>query len=176
MDYIIQTGDTLFVIARRFNTTVSQLLDINPQIPDPDRVVAGEIINLPPKELCPTLREGDNGVNVRKLQRLLTDANYNPGPIDGIFSSQTRAAVLAFQQDTEILEATGIADRRTWLALGVACAPIVTIRRYVVKRSDSLFTIARGFNVSVDSIIDLNPEVLTPDLIYPGQIIKIPSR
>ena len=43
------------------------------------------------------LRKGDRGQDVARLQQLLASAGHDPGPADGIFGSQTHAAVLTFQ-------------------------------------------------------------------------------
>lgn len=42
---------------------------------------------------------------------------------------------------------------------------------YTVKKGDSLFTIAKEFNTTVNDLIDLN--LLTSNTIYPGQVIMI---
>jgi len=34
---------------------------------------------------------------VREIQQLLTDLGYEPGPVDGLFGSKTRAAIQTFQ-------------------------------------------------------------------------------
>lgn len=38
----IKKGDTLTKIAKRFKTTIEELLELNPQIKDPDKIKAGE--------------------------------------------------------------------------------------------------------------------------------------
>ena len=45
--YTVQPGDTLFLIARRFNTTVETLLRLNPQIVDPALIFPGQMIRVP---------------------------------------------------------------------------------------------------------------------------------
>jgi hypothetical protein len=45
--YLIQPGDTLNAIAERFVTTVAILLDLNPQITDPNLIIAGEEMLVP---------------------------------------------------------------------------------------------------------------------------------
>lgn len=48
--YVIQKGDTLFNIARRFGVTVQEILAVNPQITNPNALVVGQVINIP----CPS--------------------------------------------------------------------------------------------------------------------------
>lgn len=45
--YTVEGGDTLSEIARRFNTTIPELLKLNPGIVDPNEIVVGETIRLP---------------------------------------------------------------------------------------------------------------------------------
>ena len=65
----------------------------------------------------PTVREGDNdNRDVRLLQQLLRDLNYDISQIDGDFGPNTRAALEAFQSNYEITEG-GEAGPNTWAAL-----------------------------------------------------------
>jgi len=62
------------------------------------------------------LRSGVRGVDVRRLQKVLSDLGYAPGPTDGVSGSRTVAAVAAFQSDAK-LTSDGLAGRLTRLAL-----------------------------------------------------------
>ncbi|MGI6701840.1 MAG: LysM peptidoglycan-binding domain-containing protein [Christensenellales bacterium] len=44
--YVIRPGDTLYAIARTFNSTVSEIVQAN-QIPEPDRLVVGQALVIP---------------------------------------------------------------------------------------------------------------------------------
>jgi spore coat assembly protein SafA len=46
---------------------------------------------------------------------------------------------------------------------------------YTVKSGDTMFFIARRFNISLQSLINANPQITDPNTIYPGQVICIPS-
>jgi LysM repeat protein len=46
--YTIQLGDSLYGIAGKFNITYDQLLAANPQITNPDFIVVGQVVNIPP--------------------------------------------------------------------------------------------------------------------------------
>ncbi len=45
---------------------------------------------------------------------------------------------------------------------------------YIVKRGDSLWSIARNFNISVDDLKRINN--IQGNTIYPGQVLKIPQK
>ncbi|MCA1057062.1 SafA/ExsA family spore coat assembly protein [Rossellomorea aquimaris] len=48
-------------------------------------------------------------------------------------------------------------------------------RSYMVKKGDTLWKISKRFRVGLSEIIDANPQIPNPDLIYPGQSIHIPT-
>ena len=61
----------------------------------------------------PTLQSGSTGEAVRELQIALQETGNGPGPIDGVFGSQTEAAVKAFQAERGIT-VDGIVGPITW--------------------------------------------------------------
>jgi len=139
---------------------------------------------VPPSAL---LRQGARGQDVITLQYLLNvAAEYYPGipspAQDGIFGSDTRRAVAAFQQ-TASLNPDGVVGPLTWQALydvyhGIhqnvpSPGPDSSVIRYVVKAGDSLWLIAQKYNTTVDAIRKLNN--LTSDMLSIGQILNIPS-
>ena len=46
---------------------------------------------------------------------------------------------------------------------------------YVVVRGDTMLKIARRFGVRYSSLLAANPQIRNPSLIYPGQVIYLPS-
>lgn len=69
---------------------------------------------------CPLLKMGSSGASVKRLQTKLGAAGFNVGKIDGIFGTQTREAVINFQNTNKLVR-DGIVGKRTWTALGVTC-------------------------------------------------------
>lgn len=47
MAYTIKSGDRLGSLAKQYNTTVDQLMALNPQITNPNKIYAGQSLNLP---------------------------------------------------------------------------------------------------------------------------------
>lgn len=69
------------------------------------------------------LKNGSSGPQVEELQKMLKDAGFDPGPLDGKFGPQTRAAVLAFQQAKGI-QVDGVVGPQTRAALlGLPAVP-----------------------------------------------------
>lgn len=69
------------------------------------------------------LRRGVQGSLVERLQRLLADAGFNPGAIDGRFGPATEAALIAFQRSRGLL-ADGVAGPLTWASLEGSAPPL----------------------------------------------------
>ena len=44
---------------------------------------------------------------------------------------------------------------------------------YIVQKGDSLFNIGKKYNVSVSELLDVN--MLTSNVIYPGQVLLVPN-
>jgi peptidoglycan hydrolase-like protein with peptidoglycan-binding domain len=69
-----------------------------------------------------TLRQGDEGEDVKELQERLNELGYlNMRRPTGRFGVVTRDAVINFQRDND-LNPTGVVDSRTWRKLGVSSA------------------------------------------------------
>lgn len=64
----------------------------------------------------PTLKRGDSGYQVKRLQQLLVQRGFDPGAADGHFGAATLQAVIS-AQTAHGLEADGIAGPLTWQAL-----------------------------------------------------------
>lgn len=69
------------------------------------------------------IEDGTKGVDVRRLQQVLSDLGYAPGAADGISGPRTIAAVTAFQTEAG-LKADGLAGRVTRAALKTAFADV----------------------------------------------------
>jgi peptidoglycan endopeptidase LytE len=84
--YTVRRGDTLRIIAARFNTTVDAILKVNPQISNANLIYAGQVINLPAGVSTHVVQKGDTlriiaaryGTSVEALLKLnpkITNAN-----------------------------------------------------------------------------------------------------
>ena len=65
---------------------------------------------------CPTLREGNKGNITKLLQEKLVSLGYNTNGVDGIFDSQTKAAVISYQKSRGLSQ-DGIVGQNTWREL-----------------------------------------------------------
>ena len=154
--YTVQLGDTLFTLARRFNTTVAAILKANPGL-DPDRLFVGQRICIPVPQPppCPgffyTVEAGDTLFSIARRFRTTVE---------------------------DILEVNpGLDPNRIFVGQRI-CIPVPQPRPcpgfvYTVVAGDTLFNIARRFNTTVTDILEVNPG-LDPERIVPGQQICIP--
>jgi LysM repeat protein len=57
--YVVQWGDTMRKIAARFDVSLSDLLAVNPQIPNPNLIFFGQVVNIPGSASTYTIQRGD---------------------------------------------------------------------------------------------------------------------
>ena len=62
------------------------------------------------------IKKGASGTDVKSLQKLLTEAGYDCGAIDGKFGSKTEAAIVQYQKDNK-LKVDGIVGNQTMTSL-----------------------------------------------------------
>ncbi|WP_199613599.1 CAP domain-containing protein [Paenibacillus alkalitolerans] len=62
------------------------------------------------------------------------------------------------------------------LALGTfAGATAVSAAAYTVDANDTMWTISRQHGISLSSLIQANPQVANPNIIWPGMVLNVPS-
>jgi tyrosinase len=160
--YIVQRGDTLRIIANRFGTTVDAILKLNPQITNANIIFVGQSIRLPEGVIIPPT--GDQTYIVQRGDTLRIIANR---------FGTTVTAIL--QLNPQITNPNLIFPGQV-IRLGAGAPPPPPpdgFQSYIVQRGDTLRIIAARFGTTAQALINLNPQITNPNLIFPGQVIRI---
>lgn len=90
-----------------------------------------------PQDDWPLLKPGDEGEAVRQLQTALGQLGVYDGPVDGLYSDRTRAAVEAFQQQNG-LGVDGLVGPETWGQIALHRQSQDTFRQMPRLQADNL--------------------------------------
>lgn len=149
--YVVQKGDTLYSIANKLGTTVSELKKENNLTSNTLQI--GEVLRIPTKEIY----EGEENVYiVQKGDTLYSVAMANNTTVDEL---------KRINNLTSNILSTG-----QLLKIPSALLPEST---YIVKKGDSLYSIANKYNTTVDELKRINN--LTSNILSIGQVLKLPS-
>lgn len=149
--YVVQKGDSLYSIANKLGTTVSELKKENNLTTNTLQI--GEVLRIPTKEIY----EGEENVYiVQKGDTLYSIAAANKTTVDELKKANNL---------TSNILSTG-----QLLKIPSALLPEST---YIVKKGDSLYSIANKYNTTVDELKRINN--LTSNILSIGQVLKLPS-
>lgn len=149
--YVVQKGDSLYSIANKLGTTVSELKKENNLTTNTLQI--GEVLRIPTKEIY----EGEENVYiVQKGDTLYSVAMANNTTVDELKRINNLT--------------TNILSTGQLLKIPSALLPEST---YIVKKGDSLYSIANKYNTTVDELKRINN--LTSNILSIGQVLKLPS-
>ena len=149
--YVVQKGDSLYSIANKLGTTVSELKKENNLTTNTLQI--GEVLRIPTKEIY---EEEENIYIVQKGDTLYSVAMANNTTVDEL---------KRINNLTSNILSTG-----QLLKIPSALLPEST---YIVKKGDSLYSIANKYNTAVDELKRINN--LTSNILSIGQVLKLPS-
>ena len=162
--YIVQKGDSLWSIANANNTTVDELVNLNDLVTN--NIYAGQVLAIP--------NTGDSGITtpdinntyvVQKGDTLYSvSLRYNTTPSAIINMNNLTSDILSIGQVLMIptdIESTGNAQ------------DIIETNSYIVQKGDTLYSISRRYNVSIEDIKSANN--LDSNVLSVGQILIIPN-
>ena len=156
--YVVQKGDTLYSIANKLGTTVSELKKENNLTSNTLQI--GEVLRIPTKEIY---EEEENIYIVKKGDSLYSIANkYNTIVKELKRINNLTSNILSIGQVLKLPsdKANNVEKEENTIS-------------YTVKKGDSLYSIARKYDTTIDRIKDLNN--LTTNLLSIGQVLLIPT-
>ena len=158
--YTVSSGDTLYSIARKFNTTVDVLKTLNNL--STNNLTIGQILKIPDSGDVEDGSSSGSGENYFLYTVVLGDTLYS----------------IATRFGTDINSLKSINNLTSNLlnigqTLKIPSKSSSSNIDYIVIRGDSLYSIAKKYNTTVDKIKSLNN--LNSNNLTIGQILKIPS-
>ena len=148
--YIVKSGDTLYSIAKKYNTTIDEIKKLN------------------------NLKSDNLSIGMElKIKEEPSSTNY----IDYVVKSGDNLYSIAKKYNTtvdEIKKLNGLTSGL--LNIGMTLKIPIQIESYInytVKSGDNLYSIAKKYNTTVDELKKLNG--LTSNLLSIGMELKIPS-
>lgn len=147
----MKSGDTLYAIAKKYNTTVDSIKKINNL--SNNNLSIGQTLKLP--------TENQNTYTVKPGDTLYRIASQNNTTVQELKDLNNLISDTLSIGQTLLLPTTEIIQIPS------------TAFNYTVVKGDTLYGIAKKYNTTVDKIKQLN--TLTTDILSTGQILKIPS-
>lgn len=163
--YIVKRGDTLSEIASRYGTTAQEIANIN-SIENPNLIYPGQVLKILTNSTIngsETRATGSISYTVKRgntLSQIANDYGVTVSHIVELNDIQNPNLIYPGEK-LRITESTN-----------ETLNPVLQNNYYAVQRGDTLSSIARKYNVTVQYLVILNG-IRNPNLIYAGQIIKV---
>ena len=148
--YTVKSGDSLWSIANKYNTTVSELKSLNNL--SSDALQIGQILNIPSNSVS-----AGNTYTVKSGDSLWSIANKYNTTVSNLKSLNNLSS--------DVLQIGQV--------LNVPSSSVSAGNTYTVKSGDSLWNIANRYGISVAELKNLNN--LSSDVLQIGQVLNVPS-
>ena len=166
--YTVKKGDTLYKIALTYNTTVQKIMDLNNL--KSTSLSIGQVLRIPemytkeedmslPNYINYTIKKGDTLYGISKKYNIPVDTIIKDNSLNSSILTVGKTLKIRVPKD-ELLECFG--DDYIEKDNSIT---------YTVKKGDNLYSIAKKYNTSVDTIKKKNN--LTSNTLSIGQILKI---
>lgn len=147
LEYVVKSGDSLWSIANRYNTSVNEIRELNELSSDVLQI--GQVLLIPISE------------NVNNI-------TYTVKAGDSLYSIAQKYGTTV----DEIKKANNLTSNLLSIGQQLKIPTTKDYLDYTVQSGDSLYKIAQKFNTTVNDIMKLNN--ITTSLLQIGQQLKIP--
>ena len=170
--YVVKLGDSLSTIAKRHNLSLNALLKLNPAISNSDRIYIGQAIRVSGQAISTdtnasksnssgtyTVKPGDTLGQIAKAKNMTLQQLKSVNRLSGslIFPGQVlKITTTAINNDNNVNKQT--------------------VEKHVVKLGDSLSSIAKKYNLSLNALLKLNPAITNSNRIKIGQTITVSGK
>ncbi len=171
--YTVKKGDSLYSIAKKYNISVNSIKNLN--YLTGDSIYVGQVIRIPEMYTKPEDMYIPQYINytVKKGDSLYLIANSYGTTVDIIMKDNALVNhnisigqnIKIRTKDDVILECFG----ESYNPLSLSSDEV-----YIVKKGDSLYSIAKKYDISVSELLKLNS--LSSNVLSVGQKIKIPNN
>jgi membrane-bound lytic murein transglycosylase D len=175
LHYQVRSGDTLSQIARRHQLSVSAIRDANQ--------LSGNVINIGQKLILPQLGAGPAALSQPAAQVATSQSVYRVKAGDSLWNiSRAHGVSISALREHNNIDANHslsvgqslrIPGNRSTAIANTAGSANPRSMVYTVKAGDSLYSIARQFNISIDRIRKENP---LGSHLRPGQQLTLLLR
>ena len=150
-NYTVISGDTLYSLARKYNTTVSEIKKLNNLTSNILRI--GQVLKIPNNNnyILYTVVRGDSLYAIARKYNTTVMAIMNLNNLSSDFLSIGQVLKIPTNNDNNYSD---------------------NYFNYTVISGDTLYSLARKYNTTVSEIKKLNN--LTSDILRIGQVLKIP--
>ena len=153
--YTVKKGDTLYKIAQANNTTVEELKRINGLTTN--TLSVGQLLKIPSSLLPETTYTVQRGDSLYSIAAKYNTTVEELKRINGLTTNILSIGQVLKLPSNESAESPSVDE-------GIS---------YTIQKGDSLYSIAKKYNVTIDEIKELNN--LTSNLLSIGQVLLIPS-
>jgi LysM repeat protein len=165
--HVVQRGETLYSIARRYGTTAQAIVQAN-SIANPSFIYAGQRLTIPSSSVGGGTAAASGTYTVRRGDTLSSIAARHGTTVDAI----VRANGLA--NPRYIVAGQRLSIPGGGAVSGGGVQPSSGGTTYVVRRGDTLSSIASRYGTTIGALASAN-NLANPRLIHAGQRLRIPA-
>ena len=175
--YTVKSGDTLYSIARKYNTTANKIIELN-YLKSPNLSI-GQVLRIPemytkeedmimPEFINYVIKKGDTIYSIAKANNVSVDTILKDNNLEA--NNLTIGKTIKIRVPSDGIGAVEECFGDSFIPTNKDTSNYIT---YTVKKGDSLYKIASRYNTSVSNIMKLNN--LTTNNLSIGETLKIPS-